>query len=86
MDACCLKGCKEHHDQDEGIDLSSYLFRETERCFLGGILTCMSITKSYERQTEHSFLYIFISNLSEEMAYIENALSGIELVGLYAGN
>lgn len=69
MDGCCLKGCKEHHGQDEATNLSSDLFKERERCFLCEILTCMDkIAKSYESQAENSFTFISIS--FEDMAVL----------------
>lgn len=69
MDGCCLKGCKDHHGQDEATNLSSDLFKERERCFLCEILTCMDkIAKSYESQTENSFTFISIS--FEDMAVL----------------
>lgn len=82
-----MKGCKEHHGHNEATDLFSYLFKETERCFLGEILTYMDkIAKSYERQAENSLIFILISNSFEDMDCAENALSRITLVDLYAVN
>lgn len=75
------------HGQEQKTDFSFYLSEETERCFLGEILTYMvKIAKSYERQVEKSFIFTFISNSSEDMTCFENAFSRIVLVGLYAFN
>jgi len=80
-----LTGCKEHHDQNEATNLSAHPFNETERFFLGEILTYMNkIAKSYEIQAENALIFILILNYFEDMPCVESSLSRIALVCVYA--